>query len=141
MRLWLLRPLKDHHALHFFVMNEIIDAFAARGVCASRWIDEKGALCLKVRASMRPLSAMLDTMACSLVCLRGCPWLAGFPTLIVTFFDYQSRTTREAASELVERSRGVRTLRPCGEGGPSAREAAPERLGARLWRCGRDSRL
>ena len=101
-RLWLLWLLKDPHALHFVMMNEIIDAFAARGVCASRWIDEKGALCLKVRASMRPLSPMLDTMACSLVCLRGCPWLAGYPTLIVTFFDYQSRTTCQAASELTQ---------------------------------------
>ena len=140
-RLWLRRLLKDHHSLHFLMVNEVIDAFAARGVCASRWKDEKGALSLKVCASTRSFAAALRLMARSLACQRGCLWLPRYPTLIVTFFDYQSRTTRQATSELVERSRGVRTLRPCGEGGYSARAAAAERLGARLWHCGRDSRL
>ena len=96
---------------------------------------------MKVCASMRSFAAAFRLMACSLACQRGCPWLPAHPTLIATFFDYQSSTTWQAASELVERSRGVRTLRPCGEGGPSARKPAPERLGACQWRCGRDGRL
>ena len=100
--LWLLQPLKDHHSLHFIVMNEIIDARAARGVCAGRWKDEKGALTMKVCASTRFFAAALRLMACSLACQRGCLWLPGYPTLIVTFFDYQSRTTRQAASELTQ---------------------------------------
>ena len=43
--------------------------------------------------------------------------------------DYQSCTTRHATTVLAERLRGDRTLRPCGQGGPSARAAAPEHHG------------
>ena len=60
-RLWLLWLLKDQHVLHFFMMNEILDAIAARGDCASRYKDEKSALTLKVCVCMRPMSPMLGT--------------------------------------------------------------------------------
>ena len=102
-RLWLRRLLKDHHSLHFLMMNEIIDAFAARGVCASRWKDEKGALSLKVCASTRALSARLDTTHCSLACQRGCLWLPGYPIVRSTFFGPHECTTRQAAGVLMER--------------------------------------
>ena len=139
--LWLLQPLKDHHSLHFIVMNEIIDARAARGVCAGRWKDEKGALSLKVCASTRSFAAAFRLMACSLACQRGCPWLGGCPTLRATFFGPHNRTTCQAATEVPDRIGGVRTLGPGGEGGPSARGPPAERLGVRLWRFGRDRRL
>ena len=98
----LLSPLKEQHLCGRVMMNTVSAVGAVQTTSASSCEDEKGAQSLKVRACMRTLSAVNDSMRCSLACRHACRVLPGCPTLIVTFFDYQSRTTREAASELTQ---------------------------------------
>jgi len=105
---------------------------AAHTISTSSWKHEKGAQIPNASSCMRTVSARVRSLICSPACHHACRALAGYPTLIVTFFDYESRTTRQAAGKLAERLRRVRTLGPCGQGGASAREAAQECVGARL---------
>ena len=128
----LLGLLEELHFHNGIMMNSMSVTAAAQTTSASSCEDEKGAQSWKVRASMRTLSAANDSTLCSLACRHACHLLPGCPTLVVTFFDYQSCTTRQAAGKLAERLRRVRPLGPCGQGGGSAREAAPECLRARL---------
>ena len=93
-------------------MNIVSAVTAARTTSTGSWEDEKGAQSLKVRACMRTVSATVHLLVCSPACCHACRALAGYPTLIVTFFDYESRTTRQAAGKLAERLRRVRTLGP-----------------------------
>ena len=85
-------------------------------------------------------AAPLERIPPSPACLRASSALPGCPTLIVTFFDDQPRTTRHTAAVLAERLRGVRTLPLGGGGGCNATEAARDRPGAMPWRCGRCGR-
>ena len=62
---------------------------------------------------------------------------ARMPTLVVIFFDYLSRTTRQAASVLAEHIGDGGALLRGGQGGSNAKEAVLELRGARLSRCGR----
>ena len=66
-------------------MNKVSVVTAAHSTSTSGCEDEKGARSLKVRACMRTLSPPNDSAMCSLACQRGCLWLTGYPTLVVTF--------------------------------------------------------
>ena len=114
------------------IMSYVSAVAAARTTSTSSWKHEKGAQIPNASSCMRTVSARVRSLICSPACHHACRALAGYPTLIVTFFDYESRTTRQAAGKLAERLRRVQTLGPCGQGGASAREAAQECLGARL---------
>ena len=126
----LLPPLEEHYLLGRIMMNTVSAVGAVQTTSASSCEDEKGAQSLKVRACMRTLSAVNDSMRCSLACRHACRVMPGCPTLMVTFFDHQSRTTGPAVPMLADAIGACRTLRPCGQGGYKARAAARECLGA-----------
>ena len=129
---WLLTPLEKRHLRSCVIVDSALAVTAAHTISTSSWKHEKGAQIPNASSCMRTVSARVRSLICSPACHHACRALAGYPTLIVTFFDYESRTTRQAAGKLAERLRRVRTLGPCGQGGASAREAAQECLGARL---------
>ena len=129
MTILLLSPLKDQHLCGRVMMNTVSAVGAAQTTSASSCEDEKGAQSWKVRACMRTLSAVNDSTQCSLTCHHACRVLPGCPTLIVTFFDYQSRTTGPAVPMLADAIGACRTLRPCGQGGRRARAVERERVG------------
>ena len=129
----LLSLLKEQHLSDRVIMNTVSAVSAAQTTSTSSYEDEKGAQSLKVRSCMRTLSAVNDSTQCSLACRHACRVLPGCPTLIVTFFDYQSRTTGPAVPMLADAIGACRTLRPCGQGGYKARAAARECLGALRW--------
>ena len=125
----LLLPLKEQQLCGRVVMNTVSAVGAVQTTSASSCEDEKGAQSLKVRACMRTLSAVNDSTRCSLACRHACRVLPGCPTLRVTFFDTQSRTTGPAVPMLADAIGSCRTLRPCGQGGPRARAVDRERVG------------
>ena len=98
----LLSPLEEHYLLGRIMMNTVSAVVAVQTTSARSCEDKKGAQSLKVRACMRTLSAVNDSTQCSLACRHACRMLPGCPTLIVTFFDYQSRTTGPAVPVLAD---------------------------------------
>ena len=115
------------------MMNTASAVADAHTTSTSSWEDEKGAQSLKVCASMRSSAAPLRLMAWSPMRRHACRGLPSYPTLIVTFFDYQSRTTGPAVPVLADAIGACSTRLRRGEGGSRPRAAAPERLGAHLW--------
>ena len=128
----LLSPLEEHYLLGRIMMNTVSAVGAVQTTSASSCEDEKGAQSWKVRACMRTLSAVIDSTQCSLACRHACRVLPGCPTLRVTFFDTQSRTTGPAVPMLADTIGACSTHLRGGEGGSKARVAAPEYTGPLL---------
>ena len=95
-------------------------------------MDEQCRTRCKVSPSTPPNPGTLRSMAWRFCCLHAARAHGLMSPASDQKNDYQSCTTRHAATVLAERLRGDRTLRPCGQGGASARVAAPEHLGALL---------
>ena len=113
-------------------MNTVSALAAAQTTSTSSCEDEKGAQSLKVRACMRLLSAAFDATPCSLAYQRGCPWLPGHSALRAM----HACTTSPAVPVLADAIGACRTLRPCGQGGRSAKAAVRERVYILLWMYG-----
>ena len=86
-------------------------------------------------------SAMLRLMPCCIWLLLATHALFLSPSAFASKTDYLLRTTRQAATMLLEHLRGDRTRRSCGWSGPRVREEAPECVGALPRRYGRVSRV
>ena len=85
-------PLEEQRAHGRVIMNSMSAVAAVRTMSTSSCKDKKGAQILTVCARMRSSAPPLERMPCSLVCHHASSVLAGYPTLVVTFFDYQPRT-------------------------------------------------
>ena len=93
-------------------------------------MDEQSWTSCKVSWRLSPNPGTLRSMEGCFCCLHAARARGLMSPASGAKNDYPSCTPRHAVPVLAERLRGDRTLRPCGQGGPSARAAAPEHLGA-----------
>ena len=84
----------------------------------------------EVSSSVPNNSAPLRAMPCCSLCACAAPARGLLPSVAAQKIGPNKRTTGQAVPVLADAIGASRTLRPCGQGGGTARAAARERLGA-----------
>ena len=120
------------------MMNAVSDVAAAR-VTSNGSCEHEGVrnVCQADEVHKPSSAPTLDSVPCSPGCLHASSVLPGYPTLVVTFFDYLPRTLAHVNAVLADAIRACSTRLYWGGGGFKVGDVAPECLGAPRARCGR----
>ena len=124
--LWQLRPLQQHRQQRPHILHTVIVLGAARRQARAAVGTKLFGTSAKWARYEPTLSAPLERTPCSPARHHAPSWLPDCPTLRSIFLARTSAPLAHMNRVLSDTLRGGRARRPCGQGGSSARAAAPE---------------